>query len=149
MRKMAVAAVLAYMATLFTGVAPVHADDGILSSTLTAAAEAPGPGAPGATGTATIFVDDDTNHLCLWMKWSGVPGTYSGLHIHFAPAGSPGPVVVPFAVPPTPSSSTFQCVTVADEALLDNIVANPQQYYINLHSTPNYPGGALRGQLHA
>jgi hypothetical protein len=34
-----------------------------------------------------------------------------------------------------------------DEALLDDIAANPQNYYINLHSTPTYPGGAIRGQL--
>jgi len=34
-----------------------------------------------------------------------------------------------------------------NEALLDNIAANPGQYYINIHTTPTYPAGAIRGQL--
>ena len=38
-------------------------------------------------------------------------------------------------------------MTVANEALLDNIAANPQQYYINLHTLPNFAPGAIRGQL--
>lgn len=38
-------------------------------------------------------------------------------------------------------------MTAENEALLDNIGANPQQYYLNLHSTPLFPAGAIRGQL--
>jgi hypothetical protein len=145
-RRIAVFA-LAVGAGLMGAVTPAVADDAVLTATLTGKAEAPGPGDPDASGTASIFIDDDTNQLCLFLEWSDVDGTLSGLHIHFAPPGSPGPVVVPFATPPTPSSSTFQCVAVANEALLDNIAANPGQYYINLHSTPLFPGGAIRGQL--
>ena len=129
---------------------PAHATDAIIKIGLTGAQEVPGPGAPGATGTATIYIDGDTNHLCLSLTWQNVPGTPSGLHIHFAPPGSPGPVVVPFAVPVAAqngSGSTFQCVTVANHALLENIAINPQLYYLNLHTTPTYPAGALRGQL--
>jgi len=147
MRKFAVAALMAAIAAMLAGIAPTHADDAIVTATMTGAAERPGPGDPDATGSATIFIDDDTNMLCLFMRWSNVDGTPSGLHIHFAPPESPGPIVIPFATPAVGRTSTFQCVTVANEALLDNIAANPQQYYINLHSTPLYPGGALRGQL--
>ncbi len=139
-----------FLFVLFAGfmalVSPAGADDAILKATLTGAAERPGPGDPDAFGSATIFIDDDSNQLCLFMFWRNVDGTPSGLHIHLAPTTSPGPIVVGFATPAPGSQSTFQCVTVANEALLDNIAANPQQYYINLHNAP-YPGGAIRGQL--
>jgi hypothetical protein len=62
-----------------------------------------------------------------------------------APPESAGPIVVPFSNPTTNQFS--QCVTVANEALLDNIAANPQQYYINLHTQPFFGPGAIRGQL--
>lgn len=132
-----------------TAAAPAGADDAILRVSLTGAAERPGPGDPDASGSAWIFIDDDSNQLCLFMSWRNVDGTLSGLHIHKAPPTDPGPIVVRFRTPPTPSQSTFECVVVADEALLDDIAANPSAYYLNLHSTPLYPGGALRGQLQA
>ena len=34
-----------------------------------------------------------------------------------------------------------------NEALMDNIAANPDQYYINIHTLPLYAAGAIRGQL--
>ncbi len=149
MRKFALAALMVFVAALFAGIGPAQADDAIITAILNGANERPGPGDPDATGRAVIFIDDDSNMLCLSLRWSNVDGTPSGLHIHFAPPTDPGPVVVPFAVPAPGATRTFQCVTVANEALLDNIAANPSQYYINLHSTPTYPAGALRGQLQA
>ena len=144
-RKFLASTTVFLCATLMATVAPAGAQDAILRATLTGAAERPGPGDPDAFGTALVFIDDDTNQLCLSLTWSNVDGTPSGLHIHFAPPSGFGPVVVPFTVPTT--SPFFQCVTVANEDLLDNIAANPGQYYLNLHSTPLYPGGAIRGQL--
>ncbi len=52
--------------------------------------------------------------------------------------------MIPFDAPT--SQNSYQCKVVNDEALLDNIAANPGQYYINLH-TPTFPAGAIRGQL--
>jgi len=37
------------------------------------------------------------------------------------------------------------CV-IASAELAAAIVANPSDYYVNVH-TPAYPGGAIRGQL--
>jgi hypothetical protein len=126
---------------------PAVADDAYLIADLTGAAERPGPGDPDAFGRATITIDDETNRLCLTMWWRNVSGTLSGLHIHIAPPTGPGPIVVPFATPPASATFTYQCVVVENEALLDNIAANPGQYYINLHSTPSFGPGAIRGQL--
>jgi hypothetical protein len=130
---------------LGTMASPAAADDAFLIAHLNGANERPGPGDPDAFGRATITINDATNRLCLTMWWFRVDGTLSGLHIHLAPPTAPGPIVVPFQVPT--GISTYQCVTVQNEALLDNIAANPGQYYINLHSVPLYPGGAIRGQL--
>ncbi len=151
-RRIAVSALLLSAASLLT-VSPVGAGSSPDTGTTTLIAflsgsnERPNPGDPDAFGRATITIRDATNQICLTMWWQKVDGTLSGLHIHIAPPGSPGPIVVPFTTPPTGSQWTYQCRTVENEALLDNIAANPQQYYINLHSTPLYPGGALRGQL--
>lgn len=149
MRRLAVIAAL--LGITYVAAAPsAFAADAILTATMTGAAERPGPGDPDASGRATIFIDDDSNRLCLFMSWRNVDGTLSGLHIHEAPPTTFGPIVVGFATPSSASSGfTWQCVTFEadDEATLDDIAANPQDYYINLHSTPLYPGGAIRGQL--
>ena len=65
----------------------------------------------------------------------------SAAHIHLAPRGEPGPVVVPLSAPTNGRSSG--CVIDSDA---DAIVANPSAYYVNVHNQP-FPGGALRGQL--
>ena len=131
-------------------VAPAAAADARLYTVMTGAAERPGPGDPDAVGQAYITINDAANTICLTLQYTNVDGTPSGLHIHFAPPTAPGPVVVPFAAPKTPGSGVHsQCVVVENEALLDNIAANPGQYYINLHSTPSFGPGAIRGQLKA
>lgn len=144
-RRVVLCVVLVLTTALATMTSPAAADDAYLIAYLNGANERPGPGDPDAYGRATITINDAANRLCLTMWWYGVDGTLSGLHIHLAPPTAPGPVVIPFAVPT--GGSTYQCVTVENEALLDNVAANPGQYYINLHSTPLYPGGAIRGQL--
>jgi hypothetical protein len=38
------------------------------------------------------------------------------------------------------------CVEVTNKALLADIVANPDLYYVNLHNA-RFPAGSMRGQL--
>ena len=64
-------------------------------------------------------------------------------HIHEAPAGQAGPVVVPLAAPTDGTSSG--CVTLEREELKE-IAKNPDDYYVNVHNA-EFPAGALRGQL--
>jgi hypothetical protein len=63
-------------------------------------------------------------------------------HIHEARRGVAGPVVVPLD-PPT-SGASGGCV--ANQAQANDIAADPSDYYVNVHN-PEFPGGALRGQL--
>ncbi len=123
---------------------PAPADSGTLVAYMTGAAERPTPGDPDGIGRAVITVNDETNTICVALQFTGVDMPLTSFHIHVAPPTSPGPIVIPFTAPR--SESSYQCQVVADEALLDNIVAHPEQYYINIHNA-SYPGGALRGQL--
>ncbi|MFP5319703.1 MAG: CHRD domain-containing protein [Acidimicrobiia bacterium] len=131
-----------------TTVAPAAAADARLYTVLTGAAERPGPGDPDAVGQAYITIDDATNTICLYMQYTNVDGTLSGLHIHEAPTTAPGPIRVGFGTPTQQGSGVYvECRVVEDEALLDDIAANPGKYYINLHSQPTFGPGAIRGQL--
>ena len=64
-------------------------------------------------------------------------------HIHIAPPGSPGPVVVPLTAPTDGSSSG---VAQVDKELIKAIRKNPENYYVNVHNAV-HPAGAVRGQL--
>ncbi|MBA3885430.1 MAG: CHRD domain-containing protein [Acidobacteria bacterium] len=113
-----------------------------LETTLTGAAEVPGPGDPDGTGTARVTLNPGQREICFALTVANIaPATAA--HIHEAPAGTAGPVVVGLTAP---TSGTSQgCRTVARE-LIDDILKNPSQYYVNVHNVP-YPAGAVRGQL--
>jgi CHRD domain len=65
-----------------------------------------------------------------------------------APAGSPGPIVVTlFTGSFAGTDSVTGCVEDVDAALIKAIRHDPTAYYVNVHSRPNFPGGAIRGQL--
>src|ERR671919_540786 len=134
------AVVLALMlSTLFASTA---AATQVFQLTLTGAAEAPGPGDPDGTGTATLWLNRGQTEVCYSFETSGL-SALTGAHIHIAPAGSPGPVVIP--TPPTTATGGSCCVE-ADRALIKAITKDPAAYYFNVHST-EFPAGALRAQL--
>ena len=146
-RKLVSFGLIAAFAGLLSAAAPAGAGDAQLVAYMNGANERPGPGDPDGIGRAVITINDAANTLCVAMQFTGITLPATGFHIHFAPTTAPGPIVVPFA---NPAGNQFsQCVTVADEQLLDNIAANPGQYYINIHTLPLYGPGALRGQLQA
>jgi hypothetical protein len=109
---------------------------------LTGANEVPPADADG-TGVAHIAVASALNTLCADLKVQDI-GAVTAAHIHRGAAGVNGPPVVTLS-PPDDDNDSDDCDVVAD-ALLDEIVANPAGFYVNIH-TADYPNGAIRGQL--
>lgn len=70
-------------------------------------------------------------------------------HIHEAPAGVAGPIVIPLfgggVAPPSSYPTGTQCVS-ADRDLIREIIHDPAAYYVNFHSA-THPAGVMRGQL--
>jgi hypothetical protein len=113
----------------------------VLSAELTGEQEVPGPGDPDGSGEATVIViPPDT--ICYVVTARGIePATAA--HIHEAPPGEAGPVVLPLE-PPTYGVSGG--CSQADPALVSDLQENPGDYYVNVHNE-EYPQGAIRGQL--
>jgi CHRD domain len=124
-----------------------YGDDGGRKFTvvLTGAEEAPGPGDPDGIGFATLRLNPGTGQVCFDIRVENITLPATGAHIHEAPAGSPGPIVVPLTAPDE-SGSSSGCVEADREEILE-IIREPEEYYINVHTLPDFGPGAVRGQL--
>jgi hypothetical protein len=119
-----------------------------LTAVLTGAAEVNAQGVPNqgdldGTGTARITVNPGQNVVCWDIEVSGIATPTRG-HIHQAPAGVNGPIVVEFfevGDGPVLQGCTTPTGTTAQEILRD-----PAAFYVNVHNA-DFPAGALRGQL--
>jgi hypothetical protein len=101
-----------------------------------------------ARGVAIFHVTDETTGTVEWkLVANNLPGTDVAAHIHAAPAGKAGPVVQPLSFTPTTANGVIGTGSFSNPALLAAIRANPSNYYVNVHTAPNCPAGAIRGQL--
>jgi hypothetical protein len=117
-----------------------------LHAPMNGANEAPGPGDPDGTGYARFLLSHQAGEVCYALAVQDITLPAVGAHIHRAPAGSAGPIVVPLTAPDA-SGMSSGCVKV-DHALMNEILANPSAFYVNVHTTDFRPG-AVRGQLSA
>jgi CHRD domain len=119
-----------------------------LSTDLTGAEEAPGPGDPDATGQADLRLNQGQNRVCFDVSWADIDGTVFAAHIHEGAPGVAGPIVVPlFEGSFAGTDAVSDCVEDVDAALIKAIRQDPADYYVNVHSMPGFEAGAVRGQL--
>ena len=111
-----------------------------LTVTLNGANE-PAGGQAGSSGSAKVTVDPDSGQVCVTVISSVKNGV--AMHIHKAPTGVDGPVVVPFEAK---NINAGRVCVAAGASTAKAIAAHPAAYYLNIH-TPAKPAGALRGQL--
>jgi hypothetical protein len=97
----------------------------------------------GAKGSFRYRIDGGM--LCYRLQVRGLTQPATAAHIHLAPKGVAGGVVVPLTISNAATFTTTTCVS-ADPQLLAAIAADPRSYYVNVH-TATYPGGEVRGQL--
>jgi Cu/Zn superoxide dismutase len=117
---------------------------------LTAEDEVPlcAPAGNDARGVAVFHVLDEATGLVSYkLVANNLPGTTTAAHIHVAPKGTPGPVLQPLAFTAAgEEQGVIGQGTFTNPVLLAAIRANPQNYYVNVHSTV-CPAGVIRGQL--
>jgi len=94
-----------------------------------------------ATAFGRLVLTADRKQLLYEVHVSGLSGDPTAMHLHMAPRGKPGSVIIPLAIPA--GGEAVGCVDVpagADAALLS------QGMYLNIH-TGNFPAGEIRGQV--
>ena len=119
------------------------------STTLTGEAEVTAAGVPNqgdldGEGTAHITLNQGQGEVCFELNVSGITLPAIGAHIHVGASTTTGPVVVGLT-PPDADGHSSGCVS-ADADLIKAIRQNPENYYVNVHTTDFMPG-AVRGQL--
>jgi hypothetical protein len=96
-----------------------------------------------ASVAAVDISNDETPEACINVRVDNID-TPTGLHIHRGVAGVNGPIVIDFTNLDK-DNSAVKCVTITKE-LADEVLGNPQGFYLNVHTTA-FPTGAARGQL--
>jgi hypothetical protein len=117
-------------------------DVGSYTVELDGASEVPGPGDPDGSGTVTLQLGTVSNEVCVDELSVSNIATPTLFHIHQAPVGVAGPIVVDLV----PALTTVPFCTVVDASLMQQLITAPEGFYLNIHNQ-DFPAGAIRGQL--
>jgi hypothetical protein len=116
----------------------------------------------GATGACGFVVTGNRVDFSIFTR--GLSAPVVGAHIHIAPAGTNGPVRVPFIGPNLAGTNTVTPFVAPDPGILIENSFGPSDVtgglslddvlnamrsgnaYCNVHTT-NFPGGEVRGQI--
>lgn len=95
-----------------------------------------------ASGTGSLTLNPADNTITCSITTTGITGTFA--HIHLAPAGVAGDIIVPLTGGPT----TWSCPSSPSAVLTAEQVTALQEgrLYFNVHSAA-HPGGEIRGQI--
>jgi hypothetical protein len=146
MKKLLLGTVLASLVALLSLLlaSPTQASGGAtLQAALSSTNETP-PNNSGGTGFATVTLNPGHQRVCFTITVSQNVLPATAAHIHVAPVGQPGPIVVPLT-PPGANGASSGCVHASRDLIL-NIIRHPSAYYVNVHNA-QFPAGVVRGQL--
>ncbi|MCC7209641.1 MAG: CHRD domain-containing protein [Anaerolineae bacterium] len=139
MKRLVVLALVVVSGLVGTGIVSAHGGRP-LSAALSGANEvAPVVGDPDGSGFAEVTLNQGQGQVCFSIHVEAIDAI-TAAHIHSAPAGVNGPVVVDF------SGQLNGCTTGVNADLIKAIRQNPENYYVNVHTTA-HRAGAIRGQL--
>lgn len=117
-----------------------------LGAVLTGAAEVPPNNNPGF-GNATVTFDAARQNASVTITVANLGAPINNFHIHEAPAGVNGPVVINLiGLGGTFVNGTMTGTFPVSAAVAERMLQNPGNFYVNVHTTA-LPGGAVRGQL--
>ena len=117
--------------------------------TLNAADEVPlcAQATTAARGVAVFRVTNEATGTVEWkLVANNLPGTTTAAHIHIAAEGVAGMVVQPLNFTPGAENGVIGTGSFTNPTLLAALRANPQNYYVNVHSNV-CPRGVIRGQF--
>jgi len=138
---------LAVLALIFVFVlfaAPLSAQT--LGAVLTPDQEVP-PHAIPAFGNATVTFDATHQNATVTITVADLGSPINNFHIHEAPAGANGPVVVDLiGLGGTFVNGVMTGTFAVSGSVAQRMLQNPANFYVNVH-TVQFPGGAIRGQL--
>lgn len=108
---------------------------------LSGGAEVPGPGDADGSGMVDLTLNHDKGEVCYEITVKDIQ-TPTAAHLHLGAAGKASGPKVTFKK----TGEWWKGCVGADKALLNDIMKNPGNYYVNVHNA-EFPNGALRGQL--
>jgi len=127
------------------------------NAVLTGTQEAPTPNASPAIGFGSFFLNPAQTQLSFNVSYSGLTGTFSAAHFHNQALGVAGPIVRGMVIPAdgpggSPNGSFTGTWTSTDgqpltPTLVTELLAG--RLYFNVHTTPSFGGGEIRGQIFA
>jgi CHRD domain-containing protein len=143
---MRITLVLAALAALLVLASPATAKVKKLEASMKGSNEMPAAD-PDGSGTAKLRLDAAKKRVCFTIKVKKIDDVVAA-HIHAGKKSvASGSIVVDLITAPKSGSTFTGCTKGVAKKLIRKILKHPGSYYVNVHTT-DFPGGAVRGQLH-
>ncbi len=110
--------------------------------------QVPDGGDDNGRGTAVLKLDAKRKTVCYLVHWRKLDGKVEAMHLHKGDAGEVGPHAVDLLMDAKlkgKRGGDADCVD-APRKTIRAIIDDPQDYYLNIHTT-EHEDGSIRGQL--
>jgi hypothetical protein len=112
-------------------------------TTLTGAAEVPGPGDNNGSGTLEMSLNLGKKMIVYKLNTASIAAP-TAAQLHEGAVDKEGPVRITLKAPV--NGTITDTIYELDRTMLQKIMKNPENYYVNVLNGP-YPKGAIRGQI--